>query len=91
MILKDLKKRFAVTEFQDLGLRMVSDPLRPGLKMDAYVSECVMRLKTGGSKTVRFRVYVDEKEIWKSKSPQGYRSSHDLAALFAVRQVLDQL
>jgi len=100
MILKDLKKRFAVAEYNDLGLRLTSNPLYPALKNLAYVTEFVMRRKTTGKRLVRFRVYSDEwvvrnvklpPEFDNDRLPQIIREVIEQAALFAVRQVLDQL
>lgn len=91
MILKDLKKRFAVAEYNDLGLRVASDPRYPAIKNLAYVTEFVMHRKTSGKKEVRFRVYLEQKTLRDNPKPGEYRESHELAAVFAVRQILDQL
>lgn len=91
MTLKEVKKMFCVTEFKDLGIHLVQSQSVPGAKYPAYVSEWVMRRKTTGNKTVRFRVELDEHFGATATDPKLLREEVDRVALSVARQILDQL
>lgn len=94
MTLKELKKRFCITEATDLGKHLVhfADEYS---KTPVFVSEFVMRRKTTGKRAVRFRVYTSENNVKIAHAlgfnPEVLREMVDIAALSAVRQVLDQI
>ena len=101
MTLKQLKRKFALLERNDLGQHFVVPPSSEhnNVRMDAYVTEIVMRMKTTGKKTVRFRVYTDmqwlilfaTRGLDGMPNTQMIREAIELGAISAVRQVLDQL